>query len=127
MALDHLILAVNDVEASLRFYTRVLGLAYQGERPPFSVVEVTPGLTLQLAPWGTAGGEHLAFSLSPDEFEAAFRRIREAGLPYGDAFDAADNMKGPGPSEGSRGACASLYLFDPSRHLIEILRYEDAT
>jgi len=119
MALDHLILAVNDLEESLRFYTGVLGLSHEGQRPPFSVLRVTPELTLQLAPWGTA------FALSRPEFEAAFGRIRDAGLPYGDAFDAVGNMQGPGEAEGSRGVCTSLYVFDPSRHLIELLHYED--
>ena len=31
MALDHLILPVNDREESLHFYTSVLGLSYVGE------------------------------------------------------------------------------------------------
>lgn len=124
MALDHLILPVNDLEASLRFYTEVLGLTYMGEREPFSVVRITPACTIQLAPWGTPGGGHLAFAMTQDEFENAFRRIREAGLEYGDSFDSVGNMKGPGEAEGARGSTRSLYCFDPSKHLIELAYYE---
>ena len=53
ITLDHLILPVNDREASLAFYTETLGFAYAGERPPFAVVRVNEATTLQLAPWGT--------------------------------------------------------------------------
>jgi catechol 2,3-dioxygenase-like lactoylglutathione lyase family enzyme len=121
--LDHLILAVNDVQKSLDFYTGVLGFTHEGDRPPFSTVRVTPDLVLQLAPWGTRGGEHLAFAMAPDEFEEVFRRLRDAGIAYGDSFDSAANMRGPGQADGARGATRSLYVFDPSEHLIEIIYY----
>jgi catechol 2,3-dioxygenase-like lactoylglutathione lyase family enzyme len=124
IALDHLLLRVNAREESIRFYTEILGLSYAGEREPFSVVRVTPELTLQLAPWGTEGGEHLAFAMTREEFEAAFGRIRAAGIEFGDSFHSVGNMKGPGEESGARGPGRSLYCFDPSRHLIEIRHYE---
>ncbi|MBM4266563.1 MAG: hypothetical protein FJ144_08140 [Deltaproteobacteria bacterium] len=124
MNLDHLILPVNEIEASVRFYTGVLGLVCEGERPPFTVLRVDSGLTLQLAPWGTQGGTHLAFAMSAAEFESVFRRIREAGIEYGDSFHSVGNGKGPGLEDGARGPGLALYCFDPSRHLIEIRHYE---
>jgi catechol 2,3-dioxygenase-like lactoylglutathione lyase family enzyme len=123
--LDHLILPVNDTTQSLAFYTGILGLERETDRPPFSTVRVTPDFVLQLAPWGTSGGEHLAFAMDRRDFEAAFRRVREAGIQYGDAFDAVGNMRGPGKADGARGPTTSLYFFDPSRHLIEIICYEE--
>jgi catechol 2,3-dioxygenase-like lactoylglutathione lyase family enzyme len=51
--LDHLILPVVDRDQSIEFFTKILGCAYEGESEPFSVIRVTPDLTLQLAPWGT--------------------------------------------------------------------------
>ncbi len=122
--LDHLILAVNDIKQSIDFYTRILALEYEGERPPFSVMRVAPDFVIQLAPWGTKGNEHLAFSMSLAEFEQAFARIKEAGLEFGDSFHAANNMCTPGPADGARGNCKSLYLFDPNHHLIELAYYE---
>lgn len=124
IALDHLILKVNDREQSIRFYTEVLGLAYEGEREPFSLIRLAPDFAIQLAPWGTEGGEHLAFAMTGGEFEACFERIREAGLEYGDAFHAVGNMRGPGEEVGARGPGLSVYCFDPSRHLIEVRTYE---
>ena len=122
--LDHIILPVNDREESLAFYTEILGLTYEGESEPFSVVRVTTELTLQLAPWGTAGGEHLAFAMSRAEFDDAFSRIRVSGIPYGDSFHAVGNMRGPGDESGARGPGKAVYVFDPSKHLIEIRHYD---
>ena len=121
--LDHLILMVNDPRVSTEFYTRILGFADDGERPPFRVLRVAPGFVIQLAPWGTKGGEHLAFAMSRDEVDAVLGRVREAGIPYGDAFDAVGNMRGPGDADGAGGATRSLYFFDPNGHLIEVLYY----
>lgn len=124
MHLDHLILRVNDKAASIDFYTRIMGLTFEGEQGPFSVVRVSPELTLQLASWGTEGGEHLAFALPRAEFEQVFHRVREAGLAYGDSFHAVGNMRGPGDETGSRGAGKAVYFFDPNKHLIEIRHYD---
>jgi catechol 2,3-dioxygenase-like lactoylglutathione lyase family enzyme len=124
VALDHLILPVNDLGASRAFYVETLGFAYAGERPPFTVVRVNESTTLQLAPWGTEGNQHLAFAMPRTEFEAAFARICAAGIAYGDSFHAASNMCGPGEEDGARGPGKALYLLDPNRHLIELRYYE---
>jgi catechol 2,3-dioxygenase-like lactoylglutathione lyase family enzyme len=121
--LDHLILAVNDRQRSLEFYTGILGFRYEGERPPFAVVRVTPDFVLQLAPWGTNGGEHLAFAMTRPELDQVFARVRDAGIAYGDAFDAVGNLRGPGQAEGAHGPSTSLYFFDPNEHLIEVMCY----
>ena len=123
VALDHLILAVNDRDTSVRFYTEVMAFGYEGEDGPFSVLRVSPETTLQLAPWGTDGGHHLAFAFTPDEFEAAFARVRAAGLRYGDSFHDVGNMQGPGEEAGARGLGPTVYLFDPNDHLVELRHY----
>jgi catechol 2,3-dioxygenase-like lactoylglutathione lyase family enzyme len=125
MQLDHLILPVNDLEASIRFFTDILGLQHDGASGPFAIIRVTSDLTLQLAPWGTDGGEHLAFAMPRREFEAAFDRVRSADVPYGDSFHDVGNMKGPGREDGARGLAASLYVFDPNQHLIELRHYDE--
>jgi catechol 2,3-dioxygenase-like lactoylglutathione lyase family enzyme len=122
--LDHLILSVNDIDESVQFYTAVLGLEHEGEREPFSIIRVTPEFILQLAPWGTQGGEHLAFAMARSEFNEIFERVRDTGVDYGDSFHAVGNMRGPGDEPGARGLGKSLYFFDPSQHLIEIRYYE---
>ncbi|MEY2432369.1 MAG: hypothetical protein QOC92_2094, partial [Acidimicrobiaceae bacterium] len=83
--------------------------------------------TLQLAPWGSGGGEHLAFALPRADFDAAFNRLKAAGIEYGDSFHSVGNMQGPGEEIGSRGPGEAVYMFDPSKHLIEIRYYEEAS
>ena len=122
--LDHIILAVNDRAKSLDFYTRVIGLNHDGERDPFSMLRVTPSFVIQIAQWGTAGGEHLAFAMSKQEFDKVFARVKESGIAYGDQFDSVGNMKGPGNEAASRGMGEAVYFFDPNNHLIEIRHYE---
>ncbi len=121
--LDHLIVSVNDRDDSVEFYTKVMGFGHDPDDGPFTVIRVSPDTTLQLAPWGTEGGDHLAFALSPAEFDAAFGRIRSAGVAYGDTYHDAANMRGPGNENGARGPGDTLYLTDPNGHLVEIRRY----
>jgi catechol 2,3-dioxygenase-like lactoylglutathione lyase family enzyme len=121
--LDHLILPVNDLKTSLRFYRDVFGFDAEGEDGPFTVVRVTPDFVLLIAPWGTEGGLHLAFSMTPDEFDRAFARIQDARLAYGDDPHEPDNGRGPGQETGARGMGPTLYVRDPSNHLIELRHY----
>jgi catechol 2,3-dioxygenase-like lactoylglutathione lyase family enzyme len=121
--LDHLILGVNDKDESVAFYTGIMGFDCEGEDGPFTVIRVSPDLTLQLSPWGTSGGEHLAFAMTEREFEAIFARIVSSGIPYGDSYHDVGNMRGPGIESGARGDAPSVYVFDPNRHLIEIRHY----
>ena len=123
MQLDHVILPVNDVDASVTWYHDVLGLTSEGTTGPFTVLRVTPDLTIQLAPFGTDGGYHLAFAMAPTEFDDTFGRIRASGVGYGDSFHDVGNMRGPGREPGARGDGPAVYVFDPDRHLVEIRTY----
>jgi catechol 2,3-dioxygenase-like lactoylglutathione lyase family enzyme len=122
--LDHLILAVHDREKSISFYTNILGLTYEGERDIFSTLRVNPDLILQLAVWNTTGGQHLAFAMTGADFEQVFQRVRNAGIEYGDSFQTVGNQRGPGEADGAKGMGRAVYVFDPSKHLIEIRCYE---
>src|SRR5689334_3158369 len=107
--IDHLILPVNEVAASVAFYVEVLGFTVEGERPPFTVVRVSDDFVLQLAPWGTDGNVHLAFALPRADFEAAFARIKDRGIPYGPSFHSVGTGGAPGREDGAHGAAPTLY------------------
>jgi catechol 2,3-dioxygenase-like lactoylglutathione lyase family enzyme len=94
-AIDHLILNVNEIASSVDFYVNVLGFALEGEEGPFTVIRVNEDFTLQLAPWGTGGNEHLAFALSREAFDNAFAVLKGKGIPYGDSFHSVGNNLGP--------------------------------
>jgi catechol 2,3-dioxygenase-like lactoylglutathione lyase family enzyme len=121
--LDHLILKVNDLAESVRFYVDVMGFTDAGRDGPFAVIKAGPDCQLQLAPWGTPGFDHYAFAVSPTEFDAILARIKAAGLGYGPTFDAVGTNTGPGNEAGARGPGPTLYVNDPNKHLIEIRTY----
>lgn len=123
--LDHLILKVNDLDASVAFYTGILGFTAEGRDGPFTVLRVSPALQLQLAPWGTAGFEHYAFAVSRDDFQRIFERIKAAGIGFGPTFDSVGTNAGPGRESGARGVAPTLYFNDPNQHLLEIRSYQD--
>jgi catechol 2,3-dioxygenase-like lactoylglutathione lyase family enzyme len=123
-AIDHLILNVNEVSSSVDFYVNVLGFELEGEDGPFTVIRVNEDFTLQLAPWGTGGNEHLAFALSREAFDAAFARVKEKEIPFGDSYHSVGNNSGPGVDSGARGPAPTLYMNDPNNHLIEIRTYD---
>lgn len=126
MVLDHLILNVNDVAESVRFYTEILGFTCEGKSEPFTVIRVSPDFVILLGPWETEGGEHLAFAMPRAEFEAVFRRVKQRGIAFGDTFDSVGNLQGPhleSRAGGARGRAVSLYFLDPNKHMIEIRHY----
>jgi catechol 2,3-dioxygenase-like lactoylglutathione lyase family enzyme len=98
----------------------------RGHGRPVHRARVTDDLTIQLAPFGTEGGYHLAFAFDGPAFAAALARIRDLGIEYGDSFHDVGNMQGPGIEAGARGDGPSVYVFDPSRHLVEIRTYDAA-
>ena len=122
--IDHLILNVNEIPASVDFYVNVLGFSLEGEDGPFTVIRVSEDFTIQLAPWGTKGNEHLAFALSREDFDSAFARMKERLIPYGDSFHSVGNNVGSGFETGAKGLAPTVYMNDPNNHLIEIRTYD---
>ncbi len=122
--LDHLILKVNELDASVEFYTKIMGFKMEGEDGPFTVIRVSPEFQIQLAPWGTSGMEHYAFSVARAEFDAIFHRVQAAGIEYGESFHSVGTNTGPGKESGAMGDAPTIYFNDPSKHLIEIRTYE---
>ena len=122
--LDHIIVNVNDIESTLKFWKTLFDFKTEGQSGPFTVLRITPDLTFQFAPWGTDGGSHFAFCLEQDEFEKMFTKLKELEIPYGDSFHTVGTQTGPGLEEGAKGMGKSIYFFDPNRHLLEIRTYE---
>lgn len=122
--LDHIIVKVNDLALSVKFYTEILGFTVEGVDGPFTVLRVGPDSQLQLAPYGTQGLEHYAFAVSAGEFEVIFARIRAAGIGFGPTFNTVGANSAPGSEAGARGMAPTLYFNDPNQHLLEIRAYE---
>ena len=122
VALDHIILAVADARASIRFYYETLGFKYED----FALLRVSPTTVLQLIQRPPETSQHMAFSMSRVEFEETLARLKSRGIPFGDHFDSVGTMSGPGKAHGSKKNGDSIYFHDPDKHMLEIICYEAA-
>jgi extradiol dioxygenase family protein len=116
--LNHTIVHSRDNRSSAEFLAGILGLEVGAEWGPFIPVATGNGVTLDFAtiPAESITPQHYAFLISEQEFDAAFERIRQAGITY----YADPHRKQPGEinhNDGGRG----LYFMDPAGHGMEIL------
>ena len=121
--LDHTIVPVRDRKKSVEFYTRIFAFEDLGEVGPFLAVRVNETLNFDFRESDDFRSIHYAFAMEPEEFEAAFVRIRESGIAYGDSPREQENMKGPGLTAGAKGMGKAVYFKDPDGHLLEIKTY----
>ena len=120
----HLALICSDVERTIRFYQDVLGFPliellenrdYKGSNHFFHDIGNGnllaffdfPGLGLEPAVEALGGVQHIAISVTPEQFEALKGRLDEHGIEY----------LGP-----DRGITNSVYFRDPDGIQIELLR-----
>lgn len=108
--IDHLTFAVSDLEASFEFYVQALGLspvarwdggAYLLAGEDWVTLIADPAARDAPRPDYT----HAAFTVAPEDFEAAGRRALGAGA----------RLWQENPTEGE-----SLYLLDPDGHGLEL-------
>jgi len=123
VVLDHTIVPVKDQDEAAEWYCQVLGFENMGKVGPFSAVRVNETLVLDFRTSEDLPSIHYAFAMDMEEFEGAFQRIREAGIPYGDSPFDIENMQGPGTTTGAKGPGKAVYFRDPSSHVLEIKAY----
>jgi catechol 2,3-dioxygenase-like lactoylglutathione lyase family enzyme len=115
--LNHTIVPAHDPKASAQFLAGILGLEVGSPVAHFTPVTLSNGVTLDFDAYDNVDEHHYAFLASDDEFEAAFGRIRQAGVSY--YADPSCRQAGQvyTGKDGSRGT----YFRDPNGHLMEIL------
>jgi catechol 2,3-dioxygenase-like lactoylglutathione lyase family enzyme len=121
--LDHTIVPVRDREEAVVFYTRIFGFQDLGEVGPFLAVRVNDTFNLDFSRSEDFRSIHYAFAMTPEEFDTAFKKIQDSGIPYGDNPSDMTNMKGPGMTTGAKGLGKAVYFKDPSGHVLEIKTY----
>lgn len=114
--LNHIIVSAHDKHASAAFLADILGLPVGAPSGPFVPLVLSNGVTLDYMDRAEFTGQHCAFLVGDDEFDAAFARIRAAGLTYW----ADPDHQLPGEINtrwGGRG----VYFKDPGGHNMELL------
>jgi len=118
LALDHIVLCVNDVAATRRFYERLLNMEAREERPGKCSLHFGANkISLQDA--GTSPGTARAtvpgsgnFCLLTDTpLDAVILHLRQQGIEIVD---------GPGERAGATGKILSVYFKDPDGNLVEV-------
>ncbi len=115
--LNHTIVIVRDRDAAARQVAETLGLGTPGSYGPFAVVELANGVSLDfMERTGEIEGQHYAFLVSDDDFDAIQGRLRDRGAQWwADPF-----RRSPGEintNDGGRG----LYWEGPDGHWLEII------
>ncbi|MHC3469417.1 VOC family protein [Streptomyces sp. 7R007] len=116
--LNHTIVHARDNRESAEFLAHILGLELGPEWGPFIPLATSNGVTLDFAtiPAESIVMQHYAFLVSDEEFDAAFARIRQAGITY----YADPHRKQPGEINHHHGG-RGLYFMDPAGHGMEII------
>ena len=118
--LDHTIVPVRDRDEAVKFYSRIFGFEDLGEVSVFKVVRVNDTFNQDFEKSDDFKSIHYAFAMGPNEFEAAFGKIRDSGITYGDDPHDHENTKGPVMTMGAKGIGKAVYFEDPNGQLLEI-------
>lgn len=121
--LDHLVLTVTDVRATLNFYTRVCGMTHvESGRGRHALAFGDQKINLHV--WGgdvepkaalsTPGSADLCFVVD-DEPDAIVSQLTELEIPV---------AVGPVKRAGAVGPVTSVYVRDPDGNLVELATYQ---
>ena len=126
--MDHIVLRNKDVEASLKFYTEVLGL--QAERIDewragevrFPSARINADTIIDFfgtdqEPIGKEGDknqDHYCMVIEPTDMEELKSKFEAMGVEI---------QAGPGKRWGSHGDGISLYIYDPDDNVVELRHY----
>jgi catechol 2,3-dioxygenase-like lactoylglutathione lyase family enzyme len=115
--LNHTIVPAHDPKTSAQFLAGILGLQVGAPVAHFTPVTLDNGVTLDFDTSDKVAEQHYAFLVSDEEFEAAFARIRQAGIAYYADPACRQASQAYTGRDGNRGT----YFRDPNGHLMEIL------
>ena len=115
--LNHTIVHAHDKQETARHFVDILGLPEPASFGPFLVVQVSNGVSLDVADdHGEPRQQHYAFLVSEEEFDQIHARIRDRGLEWW-ADPIHTRPREVNTNDGGRG----LYWNDPNGHSLEIL------
>lgn len=125
--LDHLVLTVQNIDASLGFYTRVLGMTDE----TFTVADGSKRRALKFGPHKInlhpADAPYQPHAHTPLPGTADLCLLTQTPLAEWVIHlgrQGVDIAQGPVPRTGALGKITSVYLRDPDQNLIEISTYD---
>jgi catechol 2,3-dioxygenase-like lactoylglutathione lyase family enzyme len=122
-SLDHLVLTVADIDASVAFYTDVLGMSAEAFNSADGSRRWALKIGVQKINLHRAGAEFEPKAAHPGPGTADLCFLSDVSLANWKAHLAAQGVTvedGPVPRTGATGPLTSIYLRDPDGNLIEI-------
>ncbi len=115
--LNHTIVLCRDKRVSATFLAEILGRAEPKASPPFLVVQLDNGVSLDFHDTsGPIVAQHYAFLIGEDDFDGVLARIRQRSLDHW-----ADPMKSRPGEINHRDGGRGVYFPDPDGHFLEVL------
>lgn len=123
--IDHIVLRVRDIEASLRFYQDVLGCTLDKVQEKFGLWQVRAGASLidlvaLDGPLGKMGGagpaqegrnvDHFAIQIAPFDERTILAHLTAHKI----------TVVGSGTRYGAQGSGPSIYILDPDGNTVEL-------
>lgn len=120
-SLDHLVLTVRDSDATVRFYTAVLGMTAEVFHPADGSTRTALKFGDQKINLHQAGAEFIPKAENPLPGSADLCFLSDVPLAEWQAHLGPECIEaGPIQRTGARGPILSIYLRDPDGNLIEI-------
>ena len=117
ITLNHTIVPARDKEAAARFFAQIFGLVYHGPAGHFAPVRVNDELTFDFDDAEAFESHHYAFHVNEEEFDTIFKRVQEAGIPWGSEPRNRENRQ-INTRKGGRG----VYFSIPTATFLNFLR-----
>jgi catechol 2,3-dioxygenase-like lactoylglutathione lyase family enzyme len=115
--LNHTIVWCSDKQRSTQFLKDLLDLPSPVVFGPMLVVQLDNDVSLDFYEReGPISMQHYAFLVTEDEFDRAFARIRDKGLPYW-----ADPSKQRAGETYQHNGGRGVYFDDPDGHFLELM------
>ncbi|WP_394850035.1 VOC family protein [Pendulispora brunnea] len=123
--IDHLVVRVVDLDASLRFYCDVLGCRIERRQDEIGLIQLRAGTSMvDLVPLdgklGRAGGappgeegrniDHFCFRIDPWDEKGIVKHLATFGIDAGEVA----------PRFGAEGEGPSIYVRDPDGNVVEL-------
>jgi catechol 2,3-dioxygenase-like lactoylglutathione lyase family enzyme len=115
--LNHIIVPAYDPQVAARFLAGILDLPIDPPVARFTPITLANRVTLDYMRQDGFHQHHCAFLVSEEEFDAAFARIKAAGVGYW----ADPGHQRPGEIYRTAAGGRGVYFPDPSGHNMEIL------
>ena len=126
--MDHIVLRVKDVDASLKFYTETLGLKperieqWRAGEVRFPSARLNDDTIIDFfgsdqqtpAKDGVRNQDHFCMVIEPTDMEQLKTKFEALGVEI---------QAGPGKRWGSHGDGISLYVYDPDDNVVELRHY----